>query len=207
MVSDVFVAGGQPTVTYIARDSTLEAKLRRYLQGSSTFLLLTGPTKSGKSVLCKHIIPNETCIWLSGGQIPDEDAFWMQAIHKLELSVRTTESTSNERATEFEAGAETAGIGALVARFRGGAMVGRKKGTASAREIAKDPKLTVLQALELGKETLVIDDFHYIPRDVQRSIVRALKEPVAGGQRIVLSSLSLIEILTSNEPSPKLLVA
>ena len=76
-VGQVFIAGGQPTITYNARASLkLEAKLKSYLVTGHKALSVTGPTKSGKTVLCRKVIPKDEGIWINGGEISSEQDFW-----------------------------------------------------------------------------------------------------------------------------------
>jgi len=74
-ISKVFVPGGQPSITYVPRSELqLEQKLQDYLDEGHKFLSLSGPTKSGKTVLIKTVVPN--AVWLNGGNIRKIDRFW-----------------------------------------------------------------------------------------------------------------------------------
>ena len=58
-IGQVFVAGGAPTITYVARDALdLEKGLSTYLEERYRILSLSGPTKSGKTVLLSRVVPN-----------------------------------------------------------------------------------------------------------------------------------------------------
>src|SRR2546430_5700810 len=96
-VGQVFIAGGAPTVTYVPRESLhLEKRLSDYLDERYRILSLSGPTKSGKTVLVRRVIPN--LIWVPGGNIDSVEAFWQTLADKLgaygeETRERTEEST------------------------------------------------------------------------------------------------------------------
>ncbi len=65
-VSDVFVPGGFPDVTYVRRNELqLEERVRDYVEERYKVLSLSGPTKSGKTVLVKRVAPD--AVWVSGG--------------------------------------------------------------------------------------------------------------------------------------------
>lgn len=65
-IGDVFVPGGFPEITYVPRDELqLERRLNDYVAERFKVLSLSGPTKSGKTVLVKRVIPD--AIWVSGG--------------------------------------------------------------------------------------------------------------------------------------------
>ena len=59
-VRDVFVAGGMPVLTYVGRaDVTLEKSLRSEINEGYKLITITGPTKSGKTVLARHVLGKE----------------------------------------------------------------------------------------------------------------------------------------------------
>ncbi|WP_156916835.1 hypothetical protein [Leisingera aquimarina] len=69
-LKDVFVAGGMPTVTYIDREHLgLEKSLREELAEGYKIVAITGPTKSGKTVLCRKVISEQGSVWVDGGQV------------------------------------------------------------------------------------------------------------------------------------------
>ena len=54
---NVFVAGGMPSVTYIDRLAlNLEKSLRSEIREGYKVICVTGPTKSGKTVLTEHVL-------------------------------------------------------------------------------------------------------------------------------------------------------
>lgn len=82
-LSKVFIAGGQPTITYNPRSELkLEEKLNEYLDTGYKILSITGPTKSGKTVLVHSRLNSGNSCWISGGQISNLDDFWDNIIEK-----------------------------------------------------------------------------------------------------------------------------
>ena len=72
----VFVPGGRPTITYVPRtDLELEEKVSDYLDERHKVLSVSGPTKTGKTVLLRSAVP-ATAIWMSGGAIATLDDYW-----------------------------------------------------------------------------------------------------------------------------------
>ena len=56
--TDVFTPAGVPTVTYVYRgEQDLETQLRHALKTPGLIISLSGPSKSGKTVLIKKVIP------------------------------------------------------------------------------------------------------------------------------------------------------
>lgn len=76
-LEEVFVVGGQPTITYYERDgSVFEKKVRNYLQRRPNKVLsLSGQTKSGKTVLVNRVIGADCCM-VPGGSVESTDDFW-----------------------------------------------------------------------------------------------------------------------------------
>lgn len=56
-VADVFRTTGQPTITYVPRDSGhYEGRLNGHLNEKGQLCLITGPSKTGKSTLYKRVL-------------------------------------------------------------------------------------------------------------------------------------------------------
>src|SRR5580658_8860532 len=74
---DVFVAGGQPTYTYVERSAEhIELKFARAIATPNQIVSLSGPTKTGKTVLCRRTLGDRQFVWIDGGQVSNGDSFW-----------------------------------------------------------------------------------------------------------------------------------
>ena len=74
--NQVFVPGGMPQHTYVARtERELETKLRGVADNLCKLATLTGSTKSGKTVLANRVFPRTTGenIWIDGGTVKTEN--------------------------------------------------------------------------------------------------------------------------------------
>ncbi|MEH1935415.1 MAG: hypothetical protein V7L14_17295 [Nostoc sp.] len=76
--SHVFVPGGMPQHTYVARsERNLENKLRSATDNLCKLVTITGATKSGQTVLTNKVFPrNEKGLWIDGGTIGEENDLW-----------------------------------------------------------------------------------------------------------------------------------
>ena len=76
---DVFQPKAFPKLTYIGRsvdeDSTYEEELQEALDDTGTLVVITGASKSGKTVLCHKVVERERYISLSGSQIQSQGDF------------------------------------------------------------------------------------------------------------------------------------
>jgi len=68
--NEVFIAGRYPELTYNPRGSREQEKeLKRYLADSGKALTISGPSKSGKTVLLQHNLPETDAIWINGSDL------------------------------------------------------------------------------------------------------------------------------------------
>ncbi|MEU8320774.1 hypothetical protein AB0C33_20675 [Nonomuraea sp. NPDC048881] len=186
-VGKVFVAGGLPTHTYIPRgEYKLEQKVRDYLDEGHRILSIAGPTKTGKTVLVKSVLAAEQVVWLSGGTISSIEDFWQSIADDLGLITGLESSnTSTEAESRTTRGELNVGFG------KGG-----REGQSSTSSATSDkssrtrPVVSVArEALRTGLHIVVIDDFHYVPSEVQLQIVRGLKDLVFDGLPVIVISV------------------
>ena len=189
--SYVFVPGGFPQITYISREEhKLEERVRLAQDNLTKLVVVTGPTKSGKTVLVDKIFPQESAIWIDGGTITDEQSFWDVVIDK--LSLFTMEEYSESEGNSSEVGANVSAEGNIFVA-KGGAGISSKLEAnttinhTSSRNIS--PKVAAISALRVKLVPLVVDDFHYIPKDIQKNIVRALKALIMHGLPVIFIAI------------------
>ena len=189
--SEVFVPGGFPLHTYNPRTSRgLEERLSEVADNLCKLATVTGHTKSGKTVLVRGAFPPDKAIWVDGGTVGEEEDFWATIIEQLELFQGSSEESSNGKSNEI--GAEgTAEANVLVAKGSGklSAKTGETKGFSKSKTRTVSSRVTAIAGLREAMLPLVIDDFHYIPRDLQGSLVRALKSPIFDGLPVVLIAI------------------
>ncbi len=188
----VFVPGGQPEHTYVTRDKLgLEKQLQTASDNLCKLVTITGPTKSGKSVLTKKVYPTTEAVWIDGGSVSNEEDLWLGVIEKLDGFVDITRTTTKGTASEIAVQAS----GQLEIPFfaKAQAQVTPKYGqnrTSSETTLQRgSPKSRALEQLRESKRPLIIDDFHYLDRDTQGSVVRGLKGLVFDGHPVILLAI------------------
>ena len=194
-IADVFRPGAMPSYTYINRLATTngityEAKLRKALAKTGSLVLITGGTKTGKTVLCNKVVPREKIVRLSGSHIKTDDDFWKYAAEVLEIP---DEIQENELLQDMEEEKERysgrVSVFSLIATVIG---VEKRRsstqGTSKTRKILRSNSLLTKIMIQ-GDYVLVIDDFHYIPKEVQLYLARVLKTELFNGLKVVLLSL------------------
>lgn len=189
--SKVFVAGGQPTITYVSRAAlSLENKLKSAISDGYSLITVTGATKSGKTVLCKNIISKDESIWISGGEIKTEEEFWDRIVDDLEIAQTQTETASRQTGDTTKGGVKLgANFGIINAGVEFGGDAQSSAVSAKSRTRTRSSKVTALKSLSEFQGTIVIDDFHYIENEIQKSLIRALKQKIFDGLRVVVLAI------------------
>ena len=184
--TDVFVPGGFPTYTYNPRASRqLESAIKESTE-SFKLLVVSGPTKSGKTVLVNKVFPRNENLWIDGGAIGSEDTFWELIVS--DLGGYTEEEISNGEDLQYTISGVTEAEGNfLLAKVNAGVSgtVGGTKKTEYLQRHSMSNKAKAISLLQETKIPLIIDDFHYISKPVQKLIVRALKAPIMYGVPVI----------------------
>jgi hypothetical protein len=191
--TDVFTPGALPEYTYYNREKlNLEARLVEAIETKGMISSVAGPSKSGKTVLCETVIGTKGLLPVPGGGISDEPLFWKRLRGKLQLPVQQTASTSREKSAEFGAKGEAAIGLKVLAQAKGGVegKLGTGSGSEQSAEYEGPDGIELLDYIRARGLTLLIDDFHYITPDVQRSLAEQLKEAARAGAQIVTVSVS-----------------
>src|ERR1017187_5025548 len=177
----VFVAGGQPTYTYVERSSEhVEAKFARAIAAPNQIVSLSGPTKTGKTVLCRRILGDRQFVWVDGGQVRNGEDFWNLVAQ--ELNIPSSMENVNESATKI--GLE----GSLPLTLTAS---GSQLAVSSTRATHKITTLgAALACLTQEHLMLVIDDFHYIDENVRTELMRNIKGAVFNGLKVILLSVT-----------------
>lgn len=168
-LADVFKTVGQPTVTYVKRDSgALEQLLNGALNESGQLCLVTGPSKTGKTTLYREVLA-------SRGQVPlivrcdaklSADQVWLKALE--EIDFERVESRSFSELKKLGGEAETGGkvgwpwLAEATARFKGMFSREETEGEIRRRVLAEPGPDLLIPLLKATNYVLVVEDFHYL---------------------------------------------
>lgn len=189
--SEIFVPGGFPKYTYNPRVKLgLEDQLKEVKHNLCKLVTVTGQTKSGKTVLVQNVLPREESVWIDGGSIGTEEDFWQIIVEALELFQVTSSSEGATRASEVS-GKGSASANFIVAKGTGeiGGKIADSKTSTYDNTRTLSSKIAALEGLRITKTPLVIDDFHYLSREIQGKVVRALKPLVFAGVPVVIIAI------------------
>jgi hypothetical protein len=184
-VGEVFVAGGLPAVTYNPRAQLgLEERVKDYLDERHRVLSVSGPTKTGKTVLVKKVMEGTDSIWLTGGDIKSMDDLWSAVADDLEINttLETSHQSSDNSSKTVSGELQVPTIGKL----GGSSQAGDSQSSTDRAGRTRSTRLAARKALRDAGLPLIIDDFHYISQDLQGEIVRSVKDLVFDGVPVIV---------------------
>lgn len=171
----------------MARDNRhLENELTDYLDERGSILTVAGPTKTGKTVLVKRL--TEDPVWLEGGRIDSIETFWREIGDALSIYTEVGTDQSSGESWTGEGGLSGGVPGLVQASAKGATSSSSASGLNVA--VSRPVSRVATEALLNGRRALVVDDFHYINRQLQTEIIRALKPIVFEGAAVILLTTS-----------------
>lgn len=185
----VFIPGGQPTLTYNPRK---ELRLEEYLEEAKDYLcklvMMTGSTKSGKTVLTNKVFPKSESVWFDGGSFSSENDFWIEIVQQLDTDKSISESRDKNTQGGMKGSAEKQ---LILFKMKGEAsdLHSLKKSKVKSQSRKGNPKTIALQELRKSKKPLIVDDFHYLPRKQQAQLVRAVKALIYDGLPVIFIAI------------------
>ncbi len=189
-VTEVFTPGTLPTYTYYERPNrNLEEALLSAVDTPGMIAAVSGPSKSGKTVLCESVIGLNSMLLVTGGGVDSEATFWQRIRSKLKIPAGTSTSATDTKSREIGTSA-TGGLGFVIKGEAGvTGTIGRGEQAQSTLQFDGVSGVDLLEAVRTNHKTLVVDDFHYINRDIQASLVEQFKEAARAGCTIVVVSV------------------
>jgi hypothetical protein len=207
-IAEVFKTVGQPTVTYVQRDSgSLEQLLNNALDEAGQLCLVTGPSKTGKTTLYREVLSRRgelPLIVRCDSKMTAADV-WLRALEEVDFDrVQTRTKTKITRiGAEAQAGGKLnwAWLAEATTRFKG--LLGREMQDAEIRTkvlAAPGPDLLV----PILKDTiyaLIVEDFHYLPDDEKTALFEQWKRFVDQEVSVVVLSTThrSVDIANSNK--------
>jgi hypothetical protein len=165
--TEVFTPGSFPKRTYVERAGEgLEGKVRDALATEGQIVSLVGPSKAGKTVLVERVVGRDLLIPITGAGIKSPDDVWTRVLDWINAP------SSTMTATKFS--------GSL------GPIGGEREST---REVTRGGLTQVVREIANSDFVLLVDDFQYMPRDVQVEVARTLKEAARSGIKICTATV------------------
>lgn len=189
---EVFVPGAYPEHTYVERGGAgLEQQLRDSLDTPGQVASLSGPSKSGKTVLVERVVGRDALITVSGAGVRSPDGIWSRVLDWMEVP----QATSRAESTGGTVGGDLQAKAGLTLPFVGKAEAGgtaKMEVTGGTERVAQHGRRGLTQVIdEIANSDFVvlIDDFHYMDREVQVEVAKSLKEAVRLGVKVVTAAV------------------
>lgn len=177
-------------MTYIDDHLKERAKvLHDALEMGAAVVSLSGPSKSGKTVFIEKNIGKDRLIQVTGAGVDSPGKLWDRVFDLIGTPVRrTTTDTSGFEASI--AGKVTAEAGILVsAKGELGATGAWSQGVSNQADFSVDYLQLLIRELSGTGFIVFIDDFHYIPKDVQIEISNQIKEAIRSDVKFICASV------------------
>jgi len=191
LASQVFVPTSFPEHTYVQRnDQHQERLLAEWLRSSTTIASVAGPSKAGKTVLVQRIVGEKNLITVSGGSVRSADQLWERVLdwgaepHSTTASAGETQSDLDTKDHQVQLG--ISGTGAQHKRSHA-AQSGTQDTLTAVANRRGLPQ--VVERMANKAETILLDDFHYIPVAVQTDVAQQLKDASSRGVRICVANV------------------
>jgi hypothetical protein len=191
--TEIFVPGAYPQHTYVERAAEgLENTLRDSLDTPGQIVSLSGPSKSGKTVLVERVVGRDLLIPISGASLRQPDEVWTRVLDWMDFP----STTSGGRTLGGSVGAEIsakASVGLpLIGKGEAGGTGSAEVTTESKSETTRERQGLAQVVREIGNSDFVVllDDFHYMDREVQMEVAKTLKEAVRLGVKVITAAVS-----------------
>lgn len=182
-VNEVFTPGDFPSYTYVERDQedegelTNEAELSLQVNKQSYIVTVSGPSKSGKTVLVEKVVQdNENIIdrfvTINGNQIQSGDDLWSEIAGALSAPSQTS-STKTEADEEGVNASVGANVGPVNAKIGGDTR--DSTSTETTQTLNHSGLNRVLRIVGDDRVLIYIDDSHYIPQSKHKNIAENIK--------------------------------
>lgn len=190
-LSQVFTPNDTPTITYVDRsDLRLESNLAAYLSIKNMVVSISGPSKTGKTVLISKVISDDEIIPVIGAGIEKPDDLWNRALHWMDIPQTTTQNISATKT--LNGSAKGSGEGGFIftkAKIEAGVSGGYSTTNTTSQTFNSDGLTKVIAEIGGSDFVIFLDDFHYIKENLREEIGRQIKVAADNGVRIVTASV------------------
>jgi nucleoside-triphosphatase THEP1 len=187
-INQIFTPTGFPIHTYVDRDDAgVERSIQNAFETPGTVISISGPSKSGKTVLVKKIVGDDNLIQISGGSIDSPDQLWDDVLARLAVPAETTTTHSLANNNDKKGGVTLGMKGVASVDLSLGHS---RTGSRSISQKFITSKLdSVVSMLMESTKVIFIDDFHYMNRALQNRIARQIKSAAENSVHFCIASV------------------
>lgn len=189
--SEVFTPNDFPAWTYVERRQDFDNQVFLGLKTPNMIISISGPSKSGKSVLLQKVVGKDHLIRIFGPQITQPEGVWSAALDWMGTPTSSTSQdtqTSTDTSTIGGQGSlSLLGVGGISGKTEsttGAAITGSKASTYGRSGIRQ-----VQHEIGSSDYVVFVDDFHYMARELQVEVAKQLKAATELGIKICTASV------------------
>jgi len=191
-VTEIFTPSDYPTHTYVRRDEDrIEERLRQALDTPGEVVSISGPSKSGKTVLIEKVAGRENLITVTGAGISDANQIWDRALDWMGAPTQIAE-TGTATSTTTSSGGLSGNLGLPLVgsvTLQGNLAGSTARADATAETRVRTGMAQVVREIGNSAFVLLIDDFHYMPTGIQAEVAKQIKEAARQGVKICTASV------------------
>ena len=190
--TEVFTPNSSPRYTYVQRpELQLEKILADSLAIKNVAVSISGPSKSGKTVLTKKVLNPDYLIKVNGASIRTAEDVWNQVLRWMDVPSSVTTGKQSSLSIGAKANAKgSLGIPLVTKGEVGGeGNINRSSGNSDSSTTEIHGLEAVIREISDSDFVVFIDDFHYIDRDVQREVGRQIKAAIENGVTVCTASV------------------
>ena len=165
--------------------------MRQALSTHGQVVSISGPSKSGKTVLVEKVVGRDNLIVITGSKINSPDQVWYETLTALKAPDSITSSIERSKSVSGSVSLGGDAGGTLLAKAAASLGLGgsRSSGNSSSRTTERQGLAQVIDEFKDAQSVILIDDFHYMDREVQRKVAEQIKEAARSGVKICVASV------------------
>ncbi|HEX4240005.1 MAG TPA: hypothetical protein VHZ53_01240, partial [Steroidobacteraceae bacterium] len=191
-VTEIFTPSDYPTHTYVARsEDRLEERMREALATPGEIVSVSGPSKSGKTVLIEKVAGRDNLISVTGAGITSGSEVWDRALDWMDAPSQVGGSVTHALGGSVSGGAKGGVSIPLVASAQAEGSVGANasRTTQTTESRGRGGMAQVVREIGNSSYVLLVDDFHYMAPAIQADVAKQIKEAARQGVKIVTASV------------------
>jgi hypothetical protein len=188
----VFTPTDVPTITYVERTTrNYEEELRKAFEIPKMIVSISGPSKSGKTVLVTKVVSKDNLIHLYGASIKSAADLWTNVLAWMGGPIEITETSGSKKSGTVSgtAGGKFGIPFVAEGKADAGGSATVESNASTARKIAVSNLDSVVKEIGGSDFVVFVDDFHYIEASVREEIGRQIKAAAELGIRICTASV------------------
>ena len=189
--SEIFTPGKFPVHTFVG-DHLQEKReqLLDTLDAGAMLISISGPSKSGKTVFIEECLGRESLVQVTGAGVNSPPDLWMRVFDLIGTEIPSAISRATSKAADIGGKGVIEG-NAFFVKGKTEVSTGRTNTETESTSSSLSSDCLQLLIRELGGSGLVIfiDDFHYIPANVQIELAQQIKEAIRNDVKFVCASV------------------